>query len=127
MNSKTEILNLIVSGVEQRTQNTYELVFALIRNLANLCQQEHDATEANMDRFRESVQTLEFAGLNLFDHGSLKKMELKKIMDEKGLDVMAATEAEYRVFQVSLHAGEHRPTLFPNVIHGSTQGHDKET
>ena len=47
-----------------------------------------------MDRFRESVQTLEFAGLNLFDHLSLKKMELKKIMDEKGLDITAATTTE---------------------------------
>ena len=50
--------------------------------------------EAYMDRFRESVQTLEFAGLNIFDHSSLKKMELKKIMDEKGLDVTAATTTE---------------------------------
>ena len=61
-----------MSSVEQRTQNTYELAFMLIRNLVNLCQQEHETTEAYMDRFRESVQTLEFAGLNLFDHGSLK-------------------------------------------------------
>ena len=80
--------------MEQCTQNTYKLAFMLVRNLVNLRQQEHETTEAYMDRFRESIQTLEFAGLNLFDHNSLKKMELKKIMDEKGLDVTAATEAE---------------------------------
>ena len=65
-------INLVVSGVEQRTQNTYELAFTLIRNLVNLLQQEHETTEAYMDRFRESIQTLEFAGLNLFEHSSLK-------------------------------------------------------
>ena len=74
-------INLIVSGIEQRTQNTYELAFTLIQNLVNLQQYEHETTEAYMDRFRESVQTLEFAGLALFDHVSLKTMELKKIMD----------------------------------------------
>ena len=86
--------NLIVSGVEQRTQNTYELAFTLIRGLVNLRQQEHKTTEAYMDRFQESMQTLEFAGLNLFEHSSLKKMELKRIMDKKGLDVTAATTVE---------------------------------
>lgn len=30
-------INLIISGVEQRTQNTYKLAFTLIRNLINLC------------------------------------------------------------------------------------------
>ena len=87
-------INLIVLGVEQRTQNTYELAFTLIRNLINLRQQEHETMEAYMDCFRESVQTLEFAGLNLFEHSSLKNMELKKFMDEKGLDVTAATAEE---------------------------------
>ena len=47
-----------------------------------------------MNCFRESVQTLEFAGLNIFEHTNLKKMELKKIMDKKGLDVTAATTTE---------------------------------
>ena len=87
-------INLIVSGVEQRTQNTYELAFTLIRNLVNLRQQENETTEVYMDRFRKSVQILDFAGLNLFDHSSLQKMELKKIMDKKGLDVSAATTTE---------------------------------
>ena len=73
-------INLIISGVEQRTQNTYELAFTLIQNLVNLRQQEHESTEAYMDRFRQSVQTLEFAGFNLFEHSSLKNIELKKIM-----------------------------------------------
>ena len=81
-------------GVEQRTQNTYELAFMLIRSLLNLRQQEHKTMEAYLDRFCESVQTLEFAGLNLFEHSSLKKMELKRIMDEKGLDISAATTVE---------------------------------
>ena len=35
-------INLIVSRVEQRTQNTYELAFTLIRRLVNLRQQEHE-------------------------------------------------------------------------------------
>ena len=87
-------VNLIVLGVEQRTQNKYELAFTLIRSVVNLRQQEHETTEAYMDHFRESIQTLEFAGTNLFNHDSLKKMELKKIMDEKGLDVAAATTTE---------------------------------
>ena len=42
---------LIVSSVEQQTQNTYDLTFTLIRNLVNLRQQEHQSTEAYMDRF----------------------------------------------------------------------------
>ena len=88
-------INLIVSGVKQRTQNTYELVFMLIRGLVNLRQQEHETTKACMDRFRESVLMLEFAGLNLFEHSSLKKMELK-IMDEKGLDITAATTVKVK-------------------------------
>ena len=87
-------INLIVLGVEQRTQNTYELAFTLIQNLVNLRQQEHESTEAYMDRFRESVQTLKFAGLNLFENTSLKNMKLQKIMDKKGLDVTAATATE---------------------------------
>ena len=44
-------VNLIVSGVEQRTQNPYELAFTLIRSLVNLRQQEHKSIEAYMDRF----------------------------------------------------------------------------
>ena len=87
-------VNLIVSGVEQRTQNTYELAFTLIRSLVNLRQHENESIEAYMDRFREMVQTLEFAGLNIFNHSSLKKLELKKIMDEKGLATSAATTTE---------------------------------
>ena len=38
-------INLIVSGVKQRTQNTYELASTLIRGLVNLRQQEHETTK----------------------------------------------------------------------------------
>ena len=42
-------INLIVLGVEQRTQNTYELVYTLICTMVNLRQQDYETTEAYMD------------------------------------------------------------------------------
>ena len=84
-------INLIVSGVEQRTQNAYELAFMLLKGFFSLRQHEHETLDDYLDRFREAVQTLEFAGINIFDHDGLINLETKRILALAGQTTASAT------------------------------------
>jgi len=71
-------INLIVAGVEQRTQNAYELAFMLLKVFSTFG--NTSMKDTYLDRSREAVQTLEFAGINIFDHDGHIKLETRRIL-----------------------------------------------
>ncbi len=64
-----------------------------MKGFFHLWQHEHETIDHYLDRFREDVQTLDFAGINIFDHDGLIKLEATATADQKTKAKETAAEA----------------------------------
>ena len=63
-----------------------------MKGFFHLWQHEHETLDHYLDRFREDVQTLDFAGINIFDHDGLIKLEAKRILALAGQTTATADQ-----------------------------------